>query len=115
MTKRQVIINQLREYFAAKGGVMTVDEYKAAEDAPIRLQALKRAVGPWSRVVAMIEKKAEVAIAPVELQVPAEAPHNELRAEAEAKAKEHAEFRDKKTAEADIVREGEHPKKAKGA
>lgn len=65
MTKRQVIISQLRDYFEAKGGVMTVDEYKAAEDAPIRLQALKRAIGPWSRVVAMIERKAEVAVAPV--------------------------------------------------
>lgn len=34
-----------------------------------------------------------------------------LKKKAEAKAKEHAEFRAKKTAEADIVREGEHPKR----
>jgi len=50
MTKRQVIIGQLKDYFEAKGKVMTVDEYKAAEDAPIRLQALKRSLGSWSRI-----------------------------------------------------------------
>lgn len=43
--------------------------------------------------------------------IPAEAPHSEGRAAAEAKAKENAELRAKKTAEADIVREGEHPKR----
>lgn len=62
MTKK-VIIDQLKEYFEQKGKVLTADEYKEAEDAPIRLQVLKRKIGSWSRIVNMVNKNTEVILA----------------------------------------------------
>lgn len=68
MSKQQVI-NSLREYFADKGKFMTVEEYKAAEDAPVRFQIVKRVLGTWTRV------KNSVGDIPVkEVQKPAEKP-----------------------------------------
>jgi hypothetical protein len=56
---RKVIVEQLRDYFATKGGVMTADQYKEAEDAPIRMQVLKRKLGSWPRIMNMLDMKAE--------------------------------------------------------
>lgn len=54
MTKRTSIVQQLGTYFASKGGTMTAEEYKVQEDAPVRFQVVKRAIGSWSRVLNMI-------------------------------------------------------------
>lgn len=54
MTRRTSIITQLGNYFASKGGVMTSEEYKKAEDAPIRYFLIKRTVGSWGRLLNMI-------------------------------------------------------------
>ena len=54
MTRRTNIVSQLGSYFASKGGVMTAEEYKKAEDAPIRFVLIKRTIGPWGRLVNMI-------------------------------------------------------------
>lgn len=54
MTKRTSIIQQLGNYFASKGGTMTAEEYKVQEDAPVRFQVVKRAIGSWSRVLNMV-------------------------------------------------------------
>lgn len=51
---RKIIVDQLKEYFALKGKVMTAEEYKEAEDAPIRIQVLKRKIGSWARVLNMV-------------------------------------------------------------
>jgi hypothetical protein len=61
---RKVIVEQLRDYFASKGGVMTADQYKEAEDAPIRMQVLKRKLGPWPRIMNMLDMKVEEAYIP---------------------------------------------------
>lgn len=54
MTKRTSIVQQLGNYFASKGKVLTADEYKAQEDVPVRFQVVKRAIGSWSRLLNMI-------------------------------------------------------------
>ena len=48
------------EYFQKKGKVLTIDEYKAATDAPMRFMAAKRAFGSWARMTQMIEHKMRV-------------------------------------------------------
>lgn len=48
------------EYFQKKGKVLSIDEYKAAEDAPMRFMAAKRAFGSWARMTQMIEAKMRV-------------------------------------------------------
>ena len=45
------------EYFQTKGKVLTIDEYKAATDVPMRFMAAKRAFGSWARMTQMIEHK----------------------------------------------------------
>lgn len=47
---KQILINTLREYFTSKGGFMTAEEYKEAEDAPYRYQIVKRTIGTWPRL-----------------------------------------------------------------
>ena len=63
---RKVIVEQLKDYFATKGGVMTADQYKEAADAPIRIQVLKRKLGSWSRIMNMLGKQAPEVIVAVE-------------------------------------------------
>ena len=54
---KPAILKQLIEYFQKKGKVLSIDEYKAAEDAPMRFMAAKRAFGSWARMTQMIENK----------------------------------------------------------
>ena len=54
MTRRTVTVNTLKEYFEYKGKFLSADEYKKADDTPIRFQAVKRAVGSWSRLKGLI-------------------------------------------------------------
>lgn len=53
MTK-STIVSQLKEYFESKGKILTLEEYKTAEDAPIRYQILKRKLGTWTRIQNMV-------------------------------------------------------------
>lgn len=64
MTKTK-LVNDLREYFASKGKFLSYNEYIEAEDAPYRIQIIKRAVGSWARLEKMVGM-APVAVAPVE-------------------------------------------------
>ena len=41
------------EYFKAKGKILSIEEYKAAEDAPMRFMVAKRAFGSWARMQQM--------------------------------------------------------------
>ena len=59
---RKVIVEQLKDYFALKGKVMSADEYRDAEDAPIRIQVLKRKLGSWARVMNMVGAQVTVAV-----------------------------------------------------
>lgn len=54
MTRRTNIVEQIGAYFASKGKVLTADEYKAADDTPIRFQLVKRSIGSWSRLINMV-------------------------------------------------------------
>ena len=54
---KPAILKQLIEYFQKKGKVLSIDEYKAAADAPMRFMAAKRAFGSWARMTQMIENK----------------------------------------------------------
>ena len=69
MTRASITI-ALKEYFASKGRMYTYDEYKEAEDAPIRLQVIKRAVGSWARVTNLV---GEVAPLPQVVEVKVDA------------------------------------------
>lgn len=75
---RKVIVDQLRDYFATKGGVMTAEQYREAEDAPIRIQVLKRKLGSWSRIMNMIGKPSTVEVI---VSTPAPTPVVELEVE----------------------------------
>ena len=54
---KPAILKQLIEYFQNKGKVLSIDEYKAAADAPMRFMAAKRAFGSWARMTQMVEHK----------------------------------------------------------
>jgi hypothetical protein len=54
MTRKTSIVEQIGSYFAAKGKVMTADEYKNEKDTPIRFQLVKRGIGSWSRLLNMV-------------------------------------------------------------
>ena len=47
-------------YFMSKGKVSTIEEYKAASDAPMRFMVAKRAFGSWARMTQMVEAKMRV-------------------------------------------------------
>ena len=55
MTKAK-LVEQLREYFAAKGKILTAEEYKDADDAPYRYQIVKRTVGSWARMKSLVNQ-----------------------------------------------------------
>ena len=43
------------EYFKKKGKILSIEEYKAADDAPMRFMVAKRAFGSWARMEQMIK------------------------------------------------------------
>jgi len=55
MASKKVVLQQLANYFAKKGQMMSPIEYKAAEDAPIRFIVAKRPFGSWSRMQQMMK------------------------------------------------------------
>ena len=73
MANKKAVLNQLADYFAKKGQVMSPAEYKAEADAPIRFNVAKRPFGSWARMLQMMqvnfpaqwEKANNVAPAPV--------------------------------------------------
>ena len=54
---KPAILKQLMDYFNEKGVIYTIEQYKAATDAPMRFMAAKRAFGSWARMTQMIEHK----------------------------------------------------------
>ena len=51
---RITALETLKEFFTSKGKFLTMEEYKEAEDAPIRFQAVKRLFGSWSRLKGLV-------------------------------------------------------------
>lgn len=59
MTRRTSIVEQIGAYFASKGKALTAEEYKNADDVPIRFQLVKRNIGSWSRLLNMVGDPAQ--------------------------------------------------------
>jgi len=56
MANKKAILNQLADFFAKQGKVLTPSEYKAlGADAPMRFMIAKRPFGSWSRMTNMLE------------------------------------------------------------
>ena len=56
MANKKAILNQLADFFAKQGKVLTPSEYKAlGADAPIRFMVAKRPFGSWSRMTQMLK------------------------------------------------------------
>jgi len=67
---RPQVLKVLMEYFDKKGKILSIDEYKAAADAPMRFMVAKRAFGSWARMTQMVEAK----MATVVVEAPKPAP-----------------------------------------
>jgi hypothetical protein len=55
MANKKAILEQLANYFADKGEVLSVKEYKAADDRPMRYMVAKRPFGSWARMQSMLK------------------------------------------------------------
>ena len=44
----------LGEYFNKKGKILTITVYQAENDAPVRVQIVKRTFNSWARMVSML-------------------------------------------------------------
>ncbi len=56
MANKKAILEQLADFFAEQGKVLTPSEYKAlGADVPMRFMAAKRPFGSWSRMVQMLK------------------------------------------------------------
>ena len=54
MANKKIVLKQLADYFADKGSLLSVAEYKAAEDKPMRYMVAKRPFGSWARMQGMV-------------------------------------------------------------
>ena len=52
---RPQVLKELMAYFDKKGKILSIDEYKAADDAPMRFMVAKRAFGSWARMEQMMK------------------------------------------------------------
>ena len=73
MANKKAILEQLANFFAEQGKVLTPSEYKSMghEDVPMRFMVAKRPFGSWSRMTQMLKinfpdqwAKANQAVAP---------------------------------------------------
>ena len=55
MANKKAVLEQLANYFADKGQMMSPTEYNAESDAPIRYAVAKRPFGSWARMQGMIK------------------------------------------------------------
>ena len=72
MANKKIVLKQLADYFADKGSLLSVAEYKAAEDKPMRYMVAKRPFGSWHRMTSMVKSNFPEQWA--KTQVPAPAP-----------------------------------------
>jgi hypothetical protein len=52
--RRRKAMKQLAMYFAEKGKVLSLREFKAANDGPIRISAIKNTFGTYHRMITLI-------------------------------------------------------------
>ena len=63
---KPAILKTLTEYFMSKGKILSIEEYKAATDAPMRFVVAKRAFGSWARLSQMVTHKMRVEATPMQ-------------------------------------------------
>ena len=63
---KPAILKTLTEYFMSKGKILSIEEYKAATDAPMRFVVAKRAFGSWARLSQMVTHKMRVENTPMQ-------------------------------------------------
>jgi hypothetical protein len=71
---RKTTLETMKEYFAGKGKFLTIDEYKEADDTPVRFILLKRTFGSWARLKSLVGEFEVTAVVEVPKQ---EAPKQE--------------------------------------
>ena len=74
MANKQIVLKQLADYFAKKGTILSVAEYKAAEDKPMRYMVAKRPFGSWHRMTSMVKTNFPEQWAETQAPAPAPAP-----------------------------------------
>ena len=56
MANKKAVLEQLADFFAKQGKILTPSEYKAlGADAPMRFMVAKRPFGSWSRMTQMLK------------------------------------------------------------
>ena len=74
MANKKIVLKQLADYFAKKGAILSVAEYKAAEDKPMRYMVAKRPFGSWHRMTSMVKNNFPEQWAETQAPAPAPAP-----------------------------------------
>ena len=71
-----MMIKAVSDFFAKKGvESMDLVEYKSyGSDVPVKDYILKRYFGSWNRILAVVNKRYPVSVAPVEVEAPKKAP-----------------------------------------
>ena len=88
MTKN-MMLKALSEYMQAKNiDTISLSDYKADENAPVRDYLLRRKYGSWNRVLSVMNKRYPVSVAPVEVEKPKAAPKVEKKAEVKVESKD---------------------------
>ena len=74
MANKKIVLKQLADYFAKKGSILSVPEYKAAEDKPMRYMVAKRPFGSWHRMTSMVKRNFPEQWAKTQAPAPAPTP-----------------------------------------
>ena len=74
MANKKIVLKQLADYFADKGSLLSVAEYKAAEDKPMRYMVAKRPFGSWHRMTSMVKSNFPEQWEAANAETPAPAP-----------------------------------------
>ena len=74
MANKKIVLKQLADYFAKKGSILSIAEYKAAEDKPMRYMVAKRPFGSWHRMTSMVKNNFPEQWAETQAPAPAPAP-----------------------------------------
>ena len=87
MANKKIVLKQLADYFAKKGSILSVPEYKAAEDKPMRYMVAKRPFGSWHRMTSMVKSNFPEQWEAANAETPAPAPTPAPKAASAKKSK----------------------------
>lgn len=107
MSQRSKVIETLSEYFETKGEILSPQQYKVETDTPIRLAAVRRTFGNWSRmekIVRAFDARNKNRPEPMTNAQEINAETNRLAAEHEAMIRSVGEDIEQKTAREEAAR-----------